>query len=298
MSQDNANAVHDASAAVGARLRAAREGQGLSRADIAARTKIAERHLTAIEESRYADLASRAYAIGFSRTYARAVGLDEGEIAASLRAELGMADAQAERPAPTAYEPVDPSRVPSSRTAWLAGLAAFVLVIAGWLVWSRMTALDLSSPEPSAPAAAPAPPPQAPASGPVTLTALQPGVWVRVTDASGAQLFQKEMAQGESWTVPADAAEPSLRTAWPDALQVSIGDQVLPPLSPTRQIVSGVGLTADALRARSSGAAALAPDTAAPVPPTASALPPEAPAARAPRPQPSRALPCGHDARR
>ncbi len=49
----------------GVRLRRAREAAGLSRADIAARTKIAERHLASIEEGNFAALASRAYAVGF-----------------------------------------------------------------------------------------------------------------------------------------------------------------------------------------------------------------------------------------
>lgn len=293
MSQDSVNATQDASAGVGARLRAAREASGLSRADIAARTKIAERHLIAIEESRFADLASRAYAVGFSRTYARAVGLDEKDVAATLREELGLADIQAEMLVPTAYEPVDPSRVPSNRTAWLAGLAAFILVIAGWLVWSRMMSPDLSAPPPPPATMAPATA-AAEATGPVTLTALQDGVWLKVTDASGAQLFQKEMAKGESWTVPDEAATPSLRTAWPDALQISIGAEVLPPLSPTRQVISGVVLTAEALRARASGEAAPVSPPAVSVPAsgaggaaTAAAVAPPPHAMRSPVPRPT-----------
>lgn len=279
MSQDTVNAKQDASAGVGARLREAREALGLSRADIAARTKIAERHLTAIEESRFADLASRAYAVGFSRTYARALGLDEKEVATSLRAELGMVASQTDQAAAPAYEPVDPSRVPGSQTAWLAGLAAFVLVIVGWIVWSQVISADRSA-RPPPPVAKTAPAAKVPgASGPVTLTALEDGVWVKVTDANGAQLFQKEMTRGESWTVPADATAPSLRTAWPDALQVSIGAQVLPPLSTTRQLLSGVALTAQALLARPPGESATA-EAPAQAPP-----PPTLPANPAPRPE-------------
>ena len=73
---------------VGARLCAAREAAGLSRADVAARTKIAERHLGAIEEDRFDDLASSTYAVGFARAYARTVGLDEAEIARLVRGRL------------------------------------------------------------------------------------------------------------------------------------------------------------------------------------------------------------------
>lgn len=264
MPEDNLNIVPDPSAGVGSRLRLAREERGLSRADIAAQTKIPERHLKAIEESRFADLASRAYAVGFSRTYARAVGLDEKLVADGVRAELGHGHDGDARPPSMAYEPVDPVRVPSSRTAWLAALAAFVLVIAGWLLWSQTGTDDV----PAAPAA-PAPA-AAPAAGPVavTLTALEDGVWIKVTDAAGAQLIQKEMARGESWTVPADAQGPVLRTAWPDALQVSAGDLVLPRLSDRRNLISDVALTADALRARATtaGPPLAAVPSAVPVP--------------------------------
>ena len=46
----------------GGRLRRAREAQGLSRADIAQRTRIPERHLAAIEQGDFAALPARTYA--------------------------------------------------------------------------------------------------------------------------------------------------------------------------------------------------------------------------------------------
>ena len=72
----------------GQRLRGEREAAGLSRADVAARTRIAERHIQAIEEDRFGDFASSTYAVGHSRAYARAVGLDEQAIARDVRAAL------------------------------------------------------------------------------------------------------------------------------------------------------------------------------------------------------------------
>ena len=51
----------------GVRLRRARETAGQNLADIAARTRIAERHLKSIEAGNFTALASRAYAVGFSR---------------------------------------------------------------------------------------------------------------------------------------------------------------------------------------------------------------------------------------
>jgi transcriptional regulator with XRE-family HTH domain len=254
--------------AVGARLRHAREQLGLSRADIAARTKIAERHLAAIEEDRFADLASSTYAVGFSRAYARAVGLDEREIAQAVRVELNLFEESEAPPQPT-FEPGDPARVPSSRTAWLA--AAGALAVVGCLIvfygsyYSPAGTLpDLIKDEPAVPQAKPpsrpaAAAPAANAQGPVAFTAREAGVWVRVVDAAGKPLFQKQMALGESFTIPPEAVEPKLRTAWPDALAITIGGRPVPPLSDKRKVMT-VPVSAAALLARG---ASLAPAPAA-----------------------------------
>ena len=72
----------------GDKLRAAREQMGLDRAALALRTKINERHLAALESGDFASLPARIYAVGFSRAYAGAVGLDGAEIAGEVRREL------------------------------------------------------------------------------------------------------------------------------------------------------------------------------------------------------------------
>ena len=290
-------------ASVGMRLRGAREKLRLSLADIAARTKIAERHLAAIEEERFADLASSTYAVGFSRAYARTVGLDEREIAHAVRVELDMIDDVVVQPKPT-FEPGDPARVPSLRTAWIAGagalaVIAFVAIFWGSYIFPAVSLPDLikdAPPPPAAkpvvaPVAAPAPTPQ----GPVTITAREAGVWVKIVDQNGKQLFQKEMALDESYTVPADAAAPQLRTAWPDALSVTIGGQPVAPLADKRTVVS-VPISAAALLARGQAAPPIAPP-AAPAPAAAVALPaptvstPVASAPKASAPAPRTAAP-------
>jgi len=259
---------------VGDHLRAAREAQGLSLGDISAQTRVAERHLIAIEENRFAELAAPTYAVGFSRAYARAVGLDESEIAARVRRAL---DAQPHaRPAPLpSFEPGDPARVPPSRIAWLAALSAVVVVGLLVVYWSSFLSPEGALPsllpngqQRAAPhvAAAPARPAQQPAaSGPVVLTASAPRVWVKVTDAGGQQLFQKELAQGESWTVPPGAQGPQLRTARPDQLQITVGGRAIAPLGDKPQVISGVLLTPAALIARKSAGAGLPGTPAAPV---------------------------------
>jgi len=118
----------------GQRLRAAREAAGYSLADMAVQTKIPARMLGLIESGDYAALPARTYATGFTRTYARLLGLDEKELVAAVRAELGMNDPVEPRVA-AAFEPGDPARVPTARFAWLAAVAALVIVAAGLLLW-------------------------------------------------------------------------------------------------------------------------------------------------------------------
>jgi hypothetical protein len=58
------------------------------------------------------------------------------------------------------------------------------------------------------------------------------------------------MAPGDSYTVPADADRPMLRTGRPDALRVTIGGREVPRLSEDQRVVSDVPVTAEALLAR------------------------------------------------
>ena len=295
MAEQDMQEIQPPVAGVGARLSAAREAQGLSRADVAARTKIAERHLIAIEEGRLSDLASRTYAVGFSRSFARAVGLDEHEIAQAVREELASGDEHWDRPQLSTFEPGDPARVPPSRVAWLAGIGALAVIGAGLYFWQSqydpaVSLPDLTAPEepvaqastsaadgaPVAPATAPAAP-----TGAVTFTALEPDIWVKFYDASGAQLMQKQMAKGEVYTVPADAAGPMLWTARPDALQVSIGGRPVPMLAEKPITMKDIPVTAAALTARPAPAAAVSATPASTAPPSAPAQPPATPAVSA-----------------
>jgi len=119
---------------VGQRLKAAREAAGLSLAQMSDRTKIPARMLVLIEAGNFAALPARTYATGFTRSYARALGLDEREYVAAVRGELGM-EAQAEPSTAQAFEPGDPARVPSARLAWLAAVAALAVLAAGLVLW-------------------------------------------------------------------------------------------------------------------------------------------------------------------
>lgn len=262
-------------ATASARLRAAREMQGLTTADIAARTRITLRHVEALDRGDLAALPGRPYVLGFVRNYARALGLDEADLAALVRSEL---DSAAPRPAPRVvhqFDVDDPAKTPSRLLTWLA-LGLFVaLLLAGGVFWRSYYApsTDLPSliqPDPTpSPVAAPAaarPTPPLAAAGPVVFTAREDHIWVKFYDGHGQQLMQKQLALGESYTVPADAFEPKLWTGRPDALTITIGGQPAPPLSDHRGIVRDVPVTAQALLARAQPAAATPPLTSSATP--------------------------------
>lgn len=275
------------STTAGSRLRSAREAAGLSRSDIASRTKIAERHLLAIEENRFGDLAARTYAVGFARAYARALRLDEAEIAALVRSQLDAEDIDRPVTMPS-FEPGDPARVPPMRVAWLAGGGAIVVIIVLLVFWSSFLSpeaklpdlLPAQTPTPAVSQAAQPPRPQLrPVAGPVVLTATDDNVWLAVTDAAGTKLFEKTMAKGETWTVPAGAQAPKLRTGRPDALQLTVGGQVLAPLSDRPTTMADVSLLASDLLARANTvtAPAAGPSTGAVAQPQQGTLQPATP---------------------
>lgn len=259
----------DTADTAGTRLRRAREDAGLSLADIAARTRIPERHLTSIEQGDFAALPARTYAVGFSRTYARALGLDAEEIVAAVRSELGGAEPDSDsRPAAT-FEPGDPARVPSSGIVWLGVLAAIGVIIAGLVFWRSYYVPSASLPslapgEVAAPAsdaasgAAPAAAQPQP-SGAVVFTAQEAGLWVKFYDGAGNQLMQKQMALGETYTVPAEAQDPKVWTGRPEMLAITIGGQPVPKLSDVQTTMKDVPVSAAALLARAAPAPAPAP---------------------------------------
>jgi cytoskeletal protein RodZ len=261
MAEDEIEEATPADGGIGGRLRAAREAQGLTLAQVAAETRIPQRHLQTIESGNFAALPARTYAIGFSRNYAKLVGLDDNDVANAVRAEL---DAQEPQPhhRPASFEPGDPARVPSRALGWLSGLAA-VLVLLGLFFAAKtffMPAADLpplaeptDTASPDLARAAPAAPStsaSATPDGPVTFTALEEGIWVKFYDANGMQLMQKLMTKGESYTVPADAAGPQLWTGRPDALAITVGGQPVPKLAESDRVMRDVPVTAAALLAR------------------------------------------------
>jgi hypothetical protein len=95
------------------------------------------------------------------------------------------------------------------------------------------------------------------------LTALAP-VWLQVSQKGGPTLFSGTLQPGQTYTVPANATAPLLKTGKPEGLKVSVGNQVAPPVGPPATTVSKVSLLPADLMKASAAAATLAPPQPAP----------------------------------
>ena len=268
---------------VGERLRAAREEKGLSLEDVAAQTRIPQRHLESIESADWDNLPAPTYTIGFAKNYAGVVGLDRTDIGNQLREEMGgqrFASASAD-----VFEPADPARtMPKSL---VLGAVVAVVVLIALMSWLNSRSLDQADePVANAPAvasttptaqrpSAPAPaPPQA--TGAVMLAATAPA-WIQVTD-QGKTLFQGELQPGQTYAVPQTAVAPMLKAGKPEALNVTVGSAAAPPVGPAGHVTTVSLLPADLMKGPS-----------APQARPAAATPPRprgAPAAAAPAPPP------------
>lgn len=246
----------------GAKLRRAREAKGMSLADVATATRVAQRQLEAIEREDYAALPGIPYAIGFARAYARAVDLDEVAVAADVRAAVSQSTLGANRY--EMFEPADPARVPSRTLAWTAAAIALVVAI-GFGVWRAQlltapTTQQVSEQEQAATPAstatpAGAPPAVTPTTGPVILTAVD-DVWLRIYDETGERLKDGLMKKGERYALPEGAKGPMILTGRPQALTVTVGGTTVAPLGPPDRTIADVPISATALLARQTPPAA------------------------------------------
>lgn len=191
----------------GGRLRSAREAAGRTLPEMASETKIPVRMLTLIEAGDYGALPAKAYATGFSRSYARALGLNEQDIVAEVRRDLGHVEPGEARLA-SAFEPGDPARVPTARFAWLAAVAALAVLAAGLLLWRSYYAPAVTLPPlPEAPAPAAAAPAQvALPSATAASQAAIPGAAIANPPAAAVVLTQPSPRHPAAAPAPSTAA--------------------------------------------------------------------------------------------
>jgi cytoskeletal protein RodZ len=261
---------------VGERLRVAREAKGLSLEDLAAQTRIPQRHLASIETGDWEHLPAPTYTIGFAKNYASSVGLDRNEIGNDLREEMG---GQRFTAASTdVFEPADPARtMPKGLVIGAIAAVVLLVVLMSWLNQRSLQGSDepvtgadtnTVAPQAAAPSQAPAPPA---AQGPVVLTATAP-VWLQVSERGGATLFSGMLEAGQTYAVPTTATAPVLKTGKPEALRITVGNTVAGPVGAAATTVSNVSLLpADLLKA---------PAAAQTNPPPVTLQPPPAPRSR------------------
>ena len=222
-------------ARVGEELREARIALGVSVEDAATQLRINKRYLMALEEGRVKDLPGAAYAVGFVRSYATALGLDADDAVRRFRDVSGTAvTKQGDLVFP---EPVPRRGIPTGVLAAL-GLALAMGGYVAWYQWSGQgervvdtvpplpprleRAAEATAPrdtpappviEPPAPPPAPvaAPPPPPPPPPPPRIDPDRPRIvirakgesWVQIRDNPGNRvLTDRVLRAGDSVEIP------------------------------------------------------------------------------------------------
>lgn len=239
---------------VGAKLKAKREEMSMSLEAVAAKTRVTMRHLEAIENSQYSKLPGKTYLIGFTKSYARCVELNDAQIAAELREELAESDQFTNNHHIESYEPASANRIPPKALAWTAAVIGFI-ALAGLLIWSnaRFNRGDSDTVDSSETIAADETPEDKPitaqpilATGKVVLTA-KGEVWLEVYDFDRNTLYENTMNIGDTYELPADAKDPLIVTGRPDLVEFTVGDKVIKPLGDGQSTIKNVRISAEAL---------------------------------------------------
>ena len=283
-------------ARVGEELREARNALGVSLEDAATQLRINKRYLQALEEGRVKDLPGAAYAVGFVRSYATALGLDPDEAVRRFRDVSGTAVTKSgELVFP---EPVPRRGIPTGVLAAL-GLA---LAMGGYIAWYQWSgrgervvdavpplpprlerAADATAPRetPTAPVAEPPAPAPAPVAAPppLRIDPDKPRVvirakgesWVQIRDNTANRvLTDRVLRAGETIEIP-NRAGIVLTTGKAENLDILLDGQDVDPFGGPG-VRRNIALEPDRLRAppaqTTTSAPAPRPAPATPTPPT------------------------------
>lgn len=206
--------------AVGAELQAARSRLGWALPDIAAALRIRLPYLEALEQGRVSDLPGTAYAIGFLRTYASALGLDAEQVIRRFKAEASGVGRKTQLTFPA---PVPRRGIP----AGAAVLLGLVLAVGAYVGWYRLSGegklpaeVVPAVPERLAPladqairTAPPAPPaqmaPTPPPAAPAVPSPAAPSPQMATAEPSRQPLPSVPPSSAAAMAVPQPPAEPS-----------------------------------------------------------------------------------------
>jgi cytoskeleton protein RodZ len=199
-------AASDAELSVGQRLRAAREAQPLSLAQVSAALRIEQRFLTALEDDCYDDFSAPVFTKGYIKQYGGLLGLDYGDL---LMQYYRQTDAR-DMPDIQQHAPIR-LRDDSQIRHWLAGGAVLVLLGVGaglwWALQPEPAPLVIDQPAETRPA--PPPLPARPQAADLPSTVVPPEA---TTDAESA-----------APPAPAPAPEPTPAQAAPSVADPSDG---------------------------------------------------------------------------
>lgn len=286
-------------ARVGEDLREARLTLGASVEDMADHLRINRRYIHALEEGRVRDLPGSAYAVGFVRSYASALGLDPDEAVRRFRDVTGGSVSKT-------GELVFPEPVPSrGMPAGALVAVGVVIAIGAYVAWYNWTGsgnrvVDAVPPLPprleqaveeggrlregaspqAAPAASPAPAPAPVAAPAPPVNPNEPRIvirargesWVQVRDArENRVLLDRVLRPGDTWAVP-NREGLALTTGKAENIEFVVDGEVAnTTLTGATGVRRGVPLEVDRLRAAPAPAPAAqaqpAPRPGLPAPP-------------------------------
>lgn len=193
-------------------LKERREALGWTLDDVEDITRVKRSYLEALEQAAYDVLPPRAFALGFVKAYAKALGLDEESLADMFRREVSPQNTRLHAPSGASLEDARPSY-----RRYLIVAGCLVGAIVAWNIWQRapashnrhhgLSAVDASSWAPGAPlihdglvyVTRPAPPPP---DQDVPAPYVTPGL--------EAQFASLDAAQDANSTAPADDAGTAL----------------------------------------------------------------------------------------
>ncbi|MEM7047719.1 MAG: RodZ domain-containing protein [Pseudomonadota bacterium] len=232
-------------AALGVRLRWAREERNLSLADVADQTRIRQAYLECIEQGRLEDLPGAVYAAGFLRTYAALldVPLQDGE---------ELTPPTASRPT-VANQHLDfpqlPLQTSSSRLILVVAIGLIVILLAAWGVSQRAWLGDMLELVRSQPGESSAPATGQPLASPnpdtsqITVTAITEG-WLQLRDAEQSLITTRLLQPGDVYSYPYSKGL-NLTVSDPQAVNLSVAGQTRTIPGTPGQIARNIPLDAD-----------------------------------------------------
>lgn len=226
---------------MGDKLTRAREALGLDIGDVAAKLKLSERQIEAMEAEDFAHLPGEVFSRGFVRNYARLLKLDPDQLIVPVDIHAAVAE--------TITAPSEGVIFASpGLRRWvllpLLALGFFVLLVALLYYWLRQGEDTLVGHTPVPAAAVSQPLPQYPAAvnPPPPATTVAPDA-VAPADAAPVSMMPSTPASDASPAVAPQAAVPALATPTPAAAPAGTGRTLrfAPSLDSWIQVVDGEG---------------------------------------------------------